>query len=423
MKFTLQSNRSGLALLDQPQLLYALVELAPQAALGSLRLPLNFALVLDQSGSMAGEKLQTMKAAVLNILEQLEPGDVLAIVAFSSKAQVVAPASARRDLPAIRRSVEQLREGGGTNLAPALREALQQVLRHHDPHRVSRIVLLTDGEATDRLEDSRQAADEAGRHGIPIIGLGLGEEWKEDVLFELADRSIQAPPGARVGFADYIPTPRDVSRIFQEVYQSMQMVARDVTVTVRLAQGVEARRVWQAAPLIRAAEDVFAREVIQGRAVVLPLGEMEKSGAAYLLELLAPPRPAGLVRLAQADVVYTLPDGGPEAVPQRLSADLVLEYGPQPASPALNGHVMNLVEKVQAFKLQNQALEEAQHGQVGSATRKLRQAVTILLAQGEPELAEQIQHEADQLEKSGKISNAGKKTMLLTSRKTVRLSE
>lgn len=81
---------------------------------------------------------------------------------------------------------------------------------------------------------------------------------------------------------------------------------------------------------------------------------------------------------------------------------------------------MNIVEKVQAFKLQTQALQEAEMGQAGSATKKLRQAVTILLSQGETELADQMQQEVNQLEKSGEISSEGKKTIKLTSRKTIR---
>jgi Ca-activated chloride channel family protein len=84
---------------------------------------------------------------------------------------------------------------------------------------------------------------------------------------------------------------------------------------------------------------------------------------------------------------------------------------------------MNVVEKVQAFRLQTQALDDAQVGDVTNATRKLRQAVTILLSQGETELAGQMQQEADRLEASGQVSSEGKKTIMLTSRKTVKLSE
>ena len=84
---------------------------------------------------------------------------------------------------------------------------------------------------------------------------------------------------------------------------------------------------------------------------------------------------------------------------------------------------MDVLDKVQAYRLQTQALEDASSGDVGSATRKLRQAVTILLSQGETELANQMDMEANRLEQAGEVSTEGKKTIMLTSRKTVRLSE
>jgi Ca-activated chloride channel family protein len=161
-------------------------------------------------------------------------------------------------------------------------------------------------------------------------------------------------------------------------------------------------------------------DAIQGRSIVIPVGELEKGGVAYLAEIMLPPRPAGVVRIAQADVVYTV-QGQP---PQRQAVDLVLNFTQDAALyQQMNGRVMNVVEKVQAFKLQTQALDEAEMGNVGGATRKLRQAVTILVSQGETELAEQMKQEADRLEQSGQISSEGKKTIKLTSRKTVRLSD
>lgn len=196
----------------------------------------------------------------------------------------------------------------------------------------------------------------------------------------------------------------------------MQVVAQDVQLITRMVQGLEARRVWQVSPVIKD----LGRSVIQGRAIVIPVGQLEHGGAAFLAELMLPPRPAGPVRIAQTEATCTVPPNQS----LRQAADLIVEFSEDPAVfQALNGHVMNIVEKVQAFKLQTQALDEAQGGNVGSATRKLRQAVTILLSQGENDLANQMQAEADRLEQSGEISSEGKKTIMLTSRKTVRLSE
>jgi Ca-activated chloride channel family protein len=416
LKFTCLCNRAGVQVMDQPQLIYLLTELLPGDTLAETRLPLNFALLLDHSGSMAGEKLRTMKEAVKNIIDQLEPDDILSIITFESKTRVIVPAQPATNKAELIRQVERIRDAGGTNMAPGLREALKQVSQKRSAGRINRIVLLTDGEATDKEDDSRWVANEAGESEIPIIALGFGRDWNEDFLFDLADRSVLAEPGSRTGRADYIPTPREANKIFQEVYQSMQVVAEDVQLTLRMVQGLEARRVWQVSPLIRD----LGGEVIQGRAVLIPGGQLEKSGAAYLAEIMLPPRPAGIVRIAQAEVTYS-PVG---QNPRREVADVIVNYSPEPAvfSP-LNGRVMNVVEKVQAFKLQTQALEDAQMGEVGSATRKLRQAVTLLLAQGETDLAGRMQQEADLLEQSGQISSEGKKTIILTSRKTVRLSE
>jgi len=415
MQLTSMCNRSGVPVLNQPQLVYVLTELAPGTEMSNVRLPLNFALVLDRSGSMAGAKMSTMKDAVNNIIDQLEPDDIVSVVTFETKTQLIVEAQAAVDKDDIKRRVDKIRDGGATNMATGLREGLNQLRKNHGPDRTSRIVLLTDGEATDDEAHSRTIADEAGTLGIPFFGLGFGKDWNEDFLFDLADRSI-AQPGTRNGKADYIPSPSEAVKIFQQVYQSMQVVAQDVNITIRMVQGLEARRVWQVTPMIR---DI-GHGVIQGRAIVIPVGELEKGGAAYLVEIMLPPRPVGAVRIAQTDITYKAPDSGQG----RDAVDLVVNFSQDPVEyNQVNGRVMNVVEKVQAFKLQTQALDEAEVGNVQGATRKLRQAVTILLSQGEEDLANKMQEEAERMEQSGQMSSEGKKTIKLTSRKTVRLSD
>jgi len=416
LRLTSISNHDAVPVLDQPQLVYILAEITAEDSDADVRFPLNFALVLDHSGSMAGDKLRTMKQAVNNIIDQLRGDDIISVIPFETRTRVLISAKPALDKTAIKQQIDQIRDAGGTNIAPALREAINLVSKKVGGNRVSRIILLTDGEATDNEDDSRKIADEAGKIGIPIISLGFGKDWNEEFLFDLADRSILTAPGTHSGMADYIPEPKDANKIFQEVYQSMQVVAEDVELTIRMVQGLEARRVWEVVPLIKD----LGRSIIQGRAILIPVGQLEKGGVAYLAEIMLPPRPAGIVRVAQVDLSYTIPNQGRF----KEMLDIVIEFSEDTtATGKLNGRVMNIVEKVQAFKLQTQALDEVESGNIGNATRKLRQAVTILLSQGEQELANQMRDEADHLEKSGVISNEGKKTIVLTSRKTVRLSE
>lgn len=408
------SNKANLQVMDQPQLLYVLSEITPGGVVSDVRMPLNFALVLDRSGSMAGEKIRTMREAVKNIIDQLNPMDVVSVVTFESTTQVLIPAQRVDNKAALKSIVDSIRDGGGTSMSPAIREAINQVSTFHNSERISRIILLTDGEVTDKEADSFREADNAGALGIPVIGLGLGSDWNTDFVQELADRSLQAAPKSRVGYADYIATPNQAFSIFQQVFQSMQIVCKNVAVTMRLVQGVEARRVWQVTPMIK---DIGVK-TIQGRSVVIPVGDLNKSGAAFLMELVLPPRPEGMVRAAQVDATYTSMD----KTTGRVASDLIVNFSTDPALVnLLNGKVMNIVEKVTAFKLQTQALDEASVGNIPGATQRLRQAVTILLNQGETQLAQQMEKEAQNLEQGKGISEEGSKTIRLTSRKTVRL--
>src|SRR5579859_1646194 len=63
---------------------------------GPSRVPVRLALVLDRSGSMTGGKLDLAKRAALLALDRLGPEDVVAVVAFDDKIDVIqsaAPAS------------------------------------------------------------------------------------------------------------------------------------------------------------------------------------------------------------------------------------------------------------------------------------------------------------------------------------------
>ena len=302
-------NRNAAPVINSPQLIYVLTELFPGAGVSHVRLPLNLTLLLDRSGSMAGPKLRNMKEAVKRIIDQLDPQDVISIVTFETRTKVLFPAQLATDKESLKKQVDKIDDGGGTNMAAGLREGINQVQQWMGPDRISRLVMLTDGEATDKEDDSRREAENAGAMGVPIIGLGLGKDWNEDFVFDLSDRSLLAAD-SRTGHVEYIQNPDEAVNIFQQVYNSMQVVARDATINIRMVQGLEARRVWQVTPLIN---DLSLR-TIQGRAIVIPVGELEQSGASYLVEMMLPPRPEGAVRSSICFSAMTAPRPGRRTV-------------------------------------------------------------------------------------------------------------
>lgn len=93
------------------------IEAAP-AKPDAARLPLTLALVLDRSGSMQGDKLQTAKRAALAVLDRLEERDRVALVVFDDRIDVVQPcASAAPSLRArLRAALSEIEARGSTAL-------------------------------------------------------------------------------------------------------------------------------------------------------------------------------------------------------------------------------------------------------------------------------------------------------------------
>lgn len=65
----------------------------------------------------------------------------------------------------------------------------------HAANRINRLVLLTDGQSEHEDRCRKQAQKQAGM-GIPMLALGIGADWNEKLLLDLA--------GTTGGQADYI---------------------------------------------------------------------------------------------------------------------------------------------------------------------------------------------------------------------------
>ena len=84
-----------LALAGQEQEVVVKIDLDSEKGRVSGRLPLNIALVLDHSGSMAGAKIEKTKQAALQLINQLTPQDNLALIEFDDTVENPPSHSAR----------------------------------------------------------------------------------------------------------------------------------------------------------------------------------------------------------------------------------------------------------------------------------------------------------------------------------------
>lgn len=401
-------GRAPLVASENPQVAYLLVE--AQAATNAEPVPLNFCLVLDRSGSMQGAKLAALKDATKRVIDTLTPQDIVSIVLFDDTVQTLVPAQLATDKAALAAQVDAIEEAGGTAMSGGLASGIVELRKHADPARVATMLLLTDGQTWGDEDRCRALAQELARDGVRLTALGLGAEWNEKLLDDIAE--------VTGGSSDYIADPAQITTFFQHAVRTAQgTVAQDARLLLRLVRDVAPRAVHRATPVIAN----LGYQPIGESEVAVRLGSIETSApASVVIDMMVPARGAGSFRVAQAELHYT-PVGGTEQVIKR---DILLEFVADPAAAAYDPRVMNLVEKVTAFKLQTRALSEAEAGNLAGATQKLRAAATRLLDLGELELAQKVTAQADQMDQGKAMSAESQKELRYATRRlTQKLEE
>ncbi len=172
----------------------AITMAAPTGAVGT-RAPASVAIVLDTSGSMGDEnRLEDAKSAAYSLLAGLGPDDEVALVTYSTAAELILPlAPATEDTrAAARRAIASMTATGGTNISGGLGLGADALAAAHTALR--RIVLISDGEPTEGLGsgvvvDPAPLVAYAGRRaaeGASITAVGVGLTFREDIMAGIA---------------------------------------------------------------------------------------------------------------------------------------------------------------------------------------------------------------------------------------------
>jgi Ca-activated chloride channel homolog len=260
---------------------------APAAA---RRAGVNVCLAIDRSGSMQGEKIVNARLGAIAALRRLGPEDIVSVVAYDDTVQVLVPATRASERGFIEAGIRGLEPGGSTALFAGVVKCAGELRKFTDQNRVSRIVLLSDGIANVGPSSPAELGALGAQlmeEGISVVTVGLGTGYNEDLMTELAMRS----DGGHV----FVEQAEDLGHFLdQELAAVTAVVARDVDVRIRCAQGVRPLRV-----LGRPAD-------IRGDTVVAPFAKIYARRQHYfVLEVEVDPGAAGGERrLAEVDVRY-----------------------------------------------------------------------------------------------------------------------
>ena len=141
-----------------------------------------FVLVLEKSLSMSSTQMELAQLSALEILENLSRKDLVGILAFDDVPHWLVPIRTTNERTSIDDRIESINPGGGTRIAPALCEALRQILSTTALSK--HIILITDGYSRDI--DTLSLAVEARARHVTITTIGLVDDVNHGYLAKLA---------------------------------------------------------------------------------------------------------------------------------------------------------------------------------------------------------------------------------------------
>lgn len=397
-------SKRVLSVLDEPQVLYLLLEISPQreaAKLQKREVPLNLTLVLDRSKSMKGIRLEKLKIAAHQIIEGLSDTDRLALVSFSDRAEVLIPAGPVTDKLALRAQVNLMRADGGTEIFHGMQAGLEEVRKNLSNRFVNHVILLTDGRTFGDEEQCLELAEKANKEGIGISAMGIGEEWNDEFLDSLATRTG--------GTSSYVNSPNAVVRFLNERVRSLgDTLVERLKLVVAPDADIVVESLFKLQP---------NPQPLDTSPQPVPLGSLEFNRTlSCLVQLQMPPS----TRTGFRTVTRIALSGNVLVAEQKEYAalsDISVEVAENPPSEDPPVPILDALGKLTLYRIQEKAQQSLQQGNVAEATRRLENLATRLLASGQDELAQMAIIEARRVASTNLLSEEGRKTLKFGTRR------
>ncbi|HUS94184.1 MAG TPA: substrate-binding and VWA domain-containing protein [Patescibacteria group bacterium] len=177
----------------------------------SARKDVNLVMLLDVSGSMSGNKIENMRQAAIQFVEQMGDDDYLTIIAFSDSLPVIVEhqqvGPARDQIIA---AIDNLNAAGDTALYDAVGVGALIIDETKSPDTTNALVVLTDGQDTYsyRYAFDQALMDLAAGNDTSVFTIAYGDDADRDVLTQLA-------LGANGNF--FVGDEASIAAIYQEL--------------------------------------------------------------------------------------------------------------------------------------------------------------------------------------------------------------
>lgn len=398
-QFRVTPSKRAILPLQEPQVIYLLAEILPDARARDKDIRresrLNLTLVLDHSNSMNGTRLDKVKVAAHQIIDQMSSSDILSVVGFNDRSEVIIAATPVDNKNSLKAKISMMNASGGTEIFKGLSSGIEQSKKFLGPKLINHVILLTDGNTFGDQDKCIELARKVSKEGICISAMGLGQEWNDDFLDQLA--------AATGGSSSYIDSANAVVQFLNDHVRNLSNSFVDrVRISVAPDPDVRLETAFKLAP---------HPQPLTVTDSYLQLGSLQINRVISVLMQLQLPSgiPLGfrsVARLAASGDIIVNQQQHFQAV-----SDISIEITEQPPHEEPSVSILDALGKLTLYRMQERAQEALAAGDTREATRRLENLATRLLAIGEEELAHQARSEALRVAHTSNLSDQGRKAL------------
>ncbi|TET90190.1 MAG: VWA domain-containing protein [Methanomassiliicoccales archaeon] len=220
-----------------------LVDIVARPEALPLEIPHATCVVIDQSKSMKGEKIECAKNAAKRVVSMHDPDDMISVFAFSTKvSRLVRPVQAY-NYDRIAKAISKVKVKNLTSLYLALEKSGREMTKFGSY--ISRILMFTDGYPTDEKNPSKYASLARSLFLSGVTSSTVGVSDYNDVIL----RAISDNGG---GWWEHIRFPDEIAEAFsREVQRARSVVVQQPTFCIRLRPNCRVLYAYSSLPVVK----------------------------------------------------------------------------------------------------------------------------------------------------------------------------
>jgi Ca-activated chloride channel family protein len=369
--------------------------------------PSHLCIVLDRSTSMKGERLDTVRKNLRQLITELRDVDLISIVVFNDKAEILIAPTSTGDQNALFKKIDTIQAAGGTEIYRGLKAGIDILWQGFSTEYLPNLLLLTDGHTYGDEERCIDLAHKAIEKNIRISALGFGNDWNDNFL-----DTVTSITG---GCTYYVKTLFDLPRLLLFTLKSLKTtIAHNMNLEIDNTSSAIIKYCFKLDPeIVQLQND----EPIQLGSLLKEI----KSTYIFAFELPALSGVKTNIPLLNGRIRFLMGDKKENSFVEEQKINI--SVGDNPEKSSIPVDIVQSLSRITLYQMQEKSHTDVQRGNVVDAVRRLTYMATHLIGQGNVSFAKEVLNEAENIKKEQSYSEDGNKRLKYGTRALLQLPE